>query len=143
MKKNWGSFSAIFAQGIAFQQLFLVKRIFQRSLHVISSDSWVLSEGHKNYFKDECLMNSQPTFLLLTYFNSMNYGHISKGCKPDNFESYNSLNLSFTNIWGLHSNFVDCESFLGSNSPDILALWETNLDDSTDSGNFYVRGYLP
>ena len=40
-------------------------------------------------------------------------------------------------------NFVDCESFLESNSPDILALCETNLDDSIDSGNFSERGYLP
>ena len=38
---------------------------------------------------------------------------------------------------------VDCESFLESNSPHILALCETNLDDSIDSGNFSVRGYLP
>ena len=38
---------------------------------------------------------------------------------------------------------MDCESFLESNSPDILALCETNLDDSIDSGNFSVRGYLP
>ena len=64
-------------------------------------------------------------------------------CKPDNFESHNSLNLSFANIRGPRSNFVDCESFLESNSPDILALCETNLDDSIDSGNFSVRGYLP
>ena len=68
---------------------------------------------------------------------------LSKACKPDNFESHNSLNLSFTNIQSLRSNFVDCESFLESNSPDILALCETNLDDSIDSGNFSVRGYLP
>ena len=68
---------------------------------------------------------------------------LSKVCKPDNFESHNSLKLSFTNIRGLRSNFVDCESFLESNLPDILALCETNLDDSTDSGNFSVRGYLP
>ena len=40
-------------------------------------------------------------------------------------------------------NFVDCESFLESNSPDILALCETNLDDFIDSGNFSVRGFLP
>ena len=40
-------------------------------------------------------------------------------------------------------NFVDCESFLESNSPDILALCETNLDDSIDSGNFSMRSYLP
>ena len=54
-----------------------------------------------------------------------------------------TLKLSFTNIWGLCSNFVDCKSFLELNSPDILALCETNLDDSTDSGNFSVGGYLP
>ena len=68
---------------------------------------------------------------------------ISKACKTDNFESHNSLKLSFTNIQGLHSNFVGCKSFLESNSPDILALCEINLDDSTDSGNSSVRGYLP
>ena len=64
---------------------------------------------------------------------------LSKACKPDNFESHlslNSLKLSFTNIRGLRSNFVDCESFLESNSPDILALYETDLDDSIDSSNF-------
>ena len=68
---------------------------------------------------------------------------LSKACKPDNFESHNSLKLSFTNIRGLRSNFADCESFLESNSPDILALCETNLVDSIDSSNFSVRGYLP
>ena len=68
---------------------------------------------------------------------------LSKARKPDNFESHNSLKLSFTNIQGLHSNFVDCKSFIESNSPDILALCETNLDDSIDSGNFSVRGRIP
>ena len=68
---------------------------------------------------------------------------LSKACKPDNLESHNSLKLSFTNIRGLRSNFVDCESFLQSNSPDIFALCETNFDDSIDSGNFSVRGCLP
>ena len=68
---------------------------------------------------------------------------LSKACKPDNLESHNSLKLSFTNIRGLCSNFVDCESFLESNSPDILALCETNLDDSIDSRYFFVGGYCP
>ena len=68
---------------------------------------------------------------------------LSKACKPDNFESHNSLKLSFTNIRALRSNFRDCEFFLESNSSDILALCETNLDDSIDSGNSSVRGYLP
>ena len=67
---------------------------------------------------------------------------LSKIFKPDNFESHNSLNLSFTNIQSLCSNFVDCESFLESNSPDVLALCEPNLDDSIDSSNFSMRGYL-
>ena len=68
---------------------------------------------------------------------------LSKSCKTDNFESHNSLKLSFTNIRGLCLSFVDCESFLESNSPDIFALCETNLDDSIDSGNLSVRGYHP
>ena len=47
------------------------------------------------------------------------------------------------NIQGLHFNFVQLESFLESNSPDILAPRETILDDSIDSGNSSVMGYLP
>ena len=39
--------------------------------------------------------------------------------------------------------FMKCESFLESNSSDILALCETNLGDSVDFGNFSMRGYLP
>ena len=68
---------------------------------------------------------------------------LSKGCKLDNFESHNSLKPTFTNIRGPRSNFVECESFFEWNSPDILALFETNLDDSIYSGNFSVRAYLP
>ena len=67
---------------------------------------------------------------------------ISKECKPDNFESHSSLKPSFKNIRGLCLNFVECESFLKSNSPEILNLCVTNLDDSIDSGNFSVTGYL-
>ena len=67
---------------------------------------------------------------------------LSKVCTPDNFESRNSK-VSFTNIGGLLSNFVDGESFRESNSSDILPPYETSLDDSTDSGSFSVRGYLP
>ena len=56
---------------------------------------------------------------------------LSEGCKPDNFESRNSLKLSFLNIRVLCSNFVECESF-----------FESNLEDSIDCGNFAVRGYF-
>ena len=132
----------MFVHGSTSLQLFLVVWIFLRSLGVICYERWVLSKGHKNSFKDWCLMDSQSTFLFLTYLNIMNYGHIIKVWKPANFELYNSLKLSFKNNRGLCSNFVDCESFFESNSPNILALCETNLDDSIDSGNFSARGYL-
>ena len=132
----------MYVRGSATLQLFPMVRIFLRSLGVIFYDRGVLSEGHKNYFKDWCLMNSQPTFLFLTYLNLMNYGHIVKACKPDNFKLHYSLKLRFMNIWGLYSNFVNCKSFLESNSPGILALCETNLNDSIDFDNFSVRGYL-
>ena len=49
------------------------------------------------------------------------------------------LNLALP---GLHFNFVECEFFLVSSSPDIHALRRTNLDNSIYSSNFFVRGYL-
>ena len=67
---------------------------------------------------------------------------VPKECKPDNFELYNSLKINFMNIQGICLNFIDWESFLETNSPDILASCETNLDDWVDSGNFSVRGYI-
>ena len=48
---------------------FLVVWIFLRSMGIICYGRWVLSVCHKHYFKDWCLMNSQPTFLFLTYVN--------------------------------------------------------------------------
>ena len=38
---------------------------------------------------------------------------------------------------------LDSESFLESNSPDILALCEANLENSIDTSNLSVRSYLP
>ena len=64
---------------------------------------------------------------------------LSKVCRPDKIESHNSLKVSFTNICGLRSNYVDCESCHESNFLDILDLCQINL---VDSGNFYVSGYL-
>ena len=65
----WLHCAAWFTHGSASLQLFPVVWIFLRTLGVICYDRWVLSEGHKNYFKDWCLMNLQPTFLFLTYVN--------------------------------------------------------------------------
>ena len=56
------------AHGSVSLQLFLVVWIFPRSSGVICYDRCVLFEGHKNYLKDWCLMNSHPTFLFVTYF---------------------------------------------------------------------------
>ena len=67
---------------------------------------------------------------------------LSKGCKPGKIELHNFLKLSFTNIQGLCSDFGECTSFLELNSPEILALCETNLDGSIDTGNFSVRDYV-
>ena len=121
----------------------MVVWIFLRSLCVICSDRHALSESHKNYFKYWCLMNLKPTFLFSIYLTQWIIAILSKGCKPDNFELHNSQKCSFMNIRGLHLNLIDCESFLESSCPNILALCQTNLDDSIDSGNFSVRGYLP
>ena len=38
---------------------------------------------------------------------------------------------------------MEFKSFLESNSPDILALCETSLGESIDSGNLSVRGCFP
>ena len=55
----------------------------------------------------------------------------------------NTGGLKLTNIRGPWSNFIEHESFLESNYLEILALCETNVDDSIDSVNFSVRGCLP
>ena len=39
--------------------------------------------------------------------------------------------------------YGNCQTLLESNSPDILAIRQTNLDGSVDTGNFSVIGYLP
>ena len=65
---------------------------------------------------------------------------LSKGHRPDNLESQNSLKLSFANIQGLCLKIVECEFFIESNFPEIPALLETNLHDP---GNLSLRGYLP
>ena len=65
-----------------------------------------------------------------------------KGCKPYNFEPYNSLKHNFKNIRSLRSKFVVYESFPASNSPEILALCETKLDDSIYFCNFSLSVYV-
>ena len=61
--------------------------------------------------------------------------------KPSSSPS--SLNLSFTNIRGLRSNFSFVESYLLQSSPDLIALCETNLSSAVSSCGYLVDGYLP
>ena len=78
-------------------------------------------EGHNNYFKDCCLMNSQSTFPFLKYRHKM--AILSKGREPDDFELHNFKNLAYY-YSSLRSNFV--------------RMWI-----SIDFGNLSLRGYLP
>ena len=67
---------------------------------------------------------------------------LSKACKPDNFESRNSLSLALR----IFETFVRILLIVNLSLNQTLLtflLCETNLDDSIDSGNFSVRGYLP
>ena len=113
-----------------FLQLFLVVWIFPRSVGVFCYDRWVLNEGHKNLLQG-LLSHELTAYLSVSnqFLTQWIMTILSKRCKPDNFESHNPLKLRFTDIWGLHLNFIEREFFLESNSPDIHALCVTNLDD--------------
>ena len=111
-------------------QLFLVVWIFLRSLAVIMySTTHESSVRFTQVISRICVSwtHSLPfQFLPLFWLNEITI--LSKARKTDNFESHNSLEVSFTNMRGLYLNFVECESFSESNFPDILALDETNLN---------------
>ena len=118
--------------------------LFHQMSYQRGSQKLVISEGHRNYFKDWCLiLVSEPAFIFNLFLTQWLMAILSKGTKAGHFEPCNSPKLSCTIIWGLCFNFVECECFLESIYPDILALCETNLDDSIDSGNFSVRCFLP
>ena len=74
-------------------QLLLVMCIFPRSLGVIYYNRLVLSRDHKNYRIDWCLLNSQPTFLILTSINSMKWPFYQKDA--------NQIHLNHKNLWNL------------------------------------------
>ena len=118
--------------------MFPVVWIFLRSLGVICYDRWI-SVRVKKLLQGLVSHEVKGYLFIFNQFKLM--AILPKTCKPDNFESHNSLKLSFKNIWGLHSNFDDCKSFLELNPPEILALCQTNLDESIDSGYFSVRGH--
>ena len=85
----------------------------------------------QNYFKDWCLLNSAHLSVFNLCLTQSIKAILSKACKPDNFEPHNSLKLSFTNIWGRPSNFVQCESSLNQTLLTFLLYvrhtWMTQL----------------
>ena len=63
--------------------------------------------------------------------------------KPDKTKSPKPLNISYTNIRGLRTNFKDLQAYMSDNKPDILALCETNLHEGILDSDFLIQGYLP
>ena len=78
----------------------LIWQIFPRCLGAIWFDRWLLSEGCRVELKDWCFMNLQYTFLLWPFLTRLIMTVLSKLCKPDNFESHNSLKLlQLSEVW--------------------------------------------
>ena len=92
--KILGQFQCHVVHGSVPLKLFPVVWIFLRSLGLICYNRWVLNEGHKNCFNDQCLMKSQATFLILTSnFNSMKWPYYPKVA---NHTALNHIQLSKT-----------------------------------------------
>ena len=126
-------------------RLFSVVWISLKYLDAISCKRKVLSEGHKITLRIGISWTHTLPFLISTSHSWLNEMIIlSKVREPDNNESQKkSLKLSFFYIWSFYSSVVGCESFLESNSPNFLALYETNFEEWIYLSNFFVRGYLP
>ena len=89
-------------------KLFPVVVIFLRSLGVICYDRWIVSDSHRNYFKEWCLMNSQLTFLLLTSFIP-SHPSISESCIKIKIR----LNFYFhTSLWCLKRFYEGCSNII-------------------------------
>ena len=97
----------MFAHGNASLQLFLVVWLFLRSLGVIFHNRWVLSEGAQIISRIGVSWPHSLRFYFSPILTLWFMAILLKRCKPDNFESHNSLKLRFRNIWGLRSSFVN------------------------------------
>ena len=120
-------------------QLFQVVWIFLRPPGVICYDRLVLSEDLKNYFKDCCLINSAYLSVFDLLLSQWIMAILSKRCRPDNFESHNSIKLWFTNTGCQRLNFIECESWIKL-SWHSCSVWDKH---SVYSGKFSVRGCPP
>ena len=76
---------------------------------------WQISSTRKSQTFIQGLVSHQLTVYLSELYSNIWINEmeiLSKVCKPDNFDSINSLKLSFTNTQVLCFNFVGCESLL-------------------------------
>ena len=121
----------MFAHGCTPLQLFPVVWIFLRSLGVICYNRLVLSEIHKKLLQGWVSHELTAYFCILNLLKlnelwSFYQNHINQIVL-----NHITLKRSFTNIQGLQSNFVDCESFLESNFLTFLLYvrqtWITQL----------------
>ena len=72
--------------------LFLLELIFPSPLRFNCYKRQVLSEGHKNHFREQCLINLQWTFLIfLSFFNSVKWWCYQK--------YLNQITLIHTTLW--------------------------------------------
>ena len=132
----------MFAHGSASLKLFLVVWIFLRFLGVICYGKWGSQLGSQKLLQG---MVSHEFTAYLSIFNLFKlnklWSYYQKHVKQ--------IILNRTTLWSLALRIFEpsfefswSPIFLESNS-EFVALRETNLDDSTDSGNFFVTGYLP
>ena len=80
-------------------------------------------------------MNSWLTFLNLTSFWLNQIAILFRGCISDKFESLNSLKLGFPTFVVFVRVLLKANLSLNQTLLILLHI----LDDSVDSGNFYVR----
>ena len=80
-------------------------------------------------------MKSEPTFFILSYFWLNEWW-------PYYQKDVNQVTLNHTTLFNLAVQILsNVNLFL--NQTLLTFFYETNLDDSNDSGNFSLRGYLP
>ena len=67
----------------------------------------------------------------------------SKSSKSKPISNRANIDIAFTNIRGLSSNFESVEEYVLNASPHMLALCETGLDSNDMTGHLYIPGYSP
>ena len=99
------TFLCFFKQKYIFSYSWLEKYFLKISKNSIALVFFLPRQKLKNRYalaKPSAFVDCQSEFCTLRIM-----AILLKRCKRDNFEPQNFLKLSFKNIWGLHSNFVE------------------------------------